>query len=219
MRIAIVIAGTVLVGLIFGVATVRWWPRELRETRVAETQEVLPDPIRPPARVTLQAVEMPVKEALSKLRDQARLPLEVSDLVYGNVSIRLENSGPWAALDRLCAAQGDIQWHIRTDRIFIEPGTYHARPMAATDHFVFQLEEYGDQTYGPNRHGDPEGVTWFTGLLKWTHTHRPIHVVLNVDRLVDDHGTELHVHRTNWANVKRAVPRITAVCGNYKPPP
>jgi hypothetical protein len=143
----------------------------------------------PAVTVTLKADKRPLPEVLEDLKRQGKQSIEWKDLPSDPVTVSLDKTPLWKALDEVCKAHGGVMWRGEPGRVLVERAPYRAMPKLFDRNFLFYLSKYTDDvTVG--RRGASRYHNLHAGLL-WTGGAGPSCIRLRVDELKDDKGTDL----------------------------
>jgi hypothetical protein len=142
-----------------------------------------------PVLVTLHAEEMPLGQALEELRKGSGQPLVWKDLPPGKVSLSLDKTPFWEALDRLCKAQGGIMWTVEDKEIVISNKAYRDLPKVFHGNQVvfFTAVSSNRRRYG----AQVMPLTALEGSVAWVQGAFIPDSDLRVDEFKDDQGTNL----------------------------
>ncbi|MBI2930181.1 MAG: hypothetical protein HYY16_00900 [Planctomycetes bacterium] len=142
-----------------------------------------------PSHITLAADREPLPDIVERLRRLGDVSIDAPDLPQDRVSVRLENSPFWLALDEVCKAHGGVMWRTRGPRIVIERRPYRNVPKAVHGNLVFFLEELF--AYRSTQFANTWQYCSLQGRLAWVHAIRPQIATLAFDELEDDKGVVL----------------------------
>jgi hypothetical protein len=142
-----------------------------------------------PVLVTLHAEEMPLGQALEELRKGSGQPLVWKDLPPGKVSVSLDKTPFWEALDRLCKAQGGIMWTVEDKEIVISNKSYRDLPKVFHGNQVifFTAVSSDRRRYG----AQVLPQTSLEGSVAWVQGAFIPDSDLRVEEFKDDQGTNL----------------------------
>lgn len=143
----------------------------------------------PPVTITMKAEKRPLPDILEDLKRQGKQSIEWKDLPSDPVTVSLDRSPVWKALDEVCKAHGGVMWRGEPGRVLVERAPYRAMPKLFDRNFLFYLSKYTDDVTVGGR-GASRYHNLYTGLL-WTGGAGPTCMRLRVDELKDDKGTDL----------------------------
>src|SRR5688572_5947741 len=82
----------------------------------------------PAVTVTLKADKRPLPDILEDLKRQGKQSIEWKDLPSDPVTVSLDKTPVWKALDEVCKAHGGVMWRGEPGRVFVERAPYRAMP-------------------------------------------------------------------------------------------
>ena len=142
-----------------------------------------------PVLVTMEAKDRPLAEALEQLKASSGQPLEFKDLPDGKVTLSLDKTGFWEALDRICRAHGGVMWEVKEKAILVTKRPYRDLPKTFRGNQVLCFQRLTSEHRHHGRASMPS-VT-LEGFVAWTKGAVPPREALVVDEFVDDQGTDL----------------------------
>lgn len=146
----------------------------------------------PPSRVTLRAVDCPLREVFEKISKQSSTPIDYSALPEGaKVTVTLDSVPVWRAIEQVCAASGKAMPDLQTNHVAILDEPYVALPGRITDRFSVTLQKVELST--EVTFGQVDRLDRFSSVFRvaWERGSRPYHVTARIAELVDEAGNEL----------------------------
>jgi hypothetical protein len=147
--------------------------------------------VGPPVLVTIDAKEKPLSEVLEEIRMSTGQPIVFKDLPADKVTLSLDKTGFWEALDRLCKTHGGVMWEVKEKEIIVSKRPYRDLPKVFRGNQVVYFERLTSE----HRHqaGRAMPSVSLEGGVAWTKGAFVPRQALLVDEFVDDQGTNLVV--------------------------
>lgn len=142
-----------------------------------------------PVLVTLQAKDRPLGEALEEFRKTSGQPLVWKELPAGTVTLALDKTPFWEALDRLCKAHGGVMWSVKEKDIVVSKGPYRDLPKVFRGNQVLAFQSISSDKHRNGMQITPQ--TRLAASLSWVRGSSPPRALLHVEDLSDDRGTDL----------------------------
>jgi hypothetical protein len=162
--------------------------------RKIEDRERIAALLPAPSRITLEAKNMPLREALLKLAKQSRTALDVNEVPEdARVTVSLRNVPYWRALEEICRASGRIIPLPLVDHIAFTAEPYVALPGLTTDHFRVTLDRIELSSNGTFNQPDhfERFIPVFT--ICWEKGSRPWKLSAQLREIVDAGGADTEV--------------------------
>jgi hypothetical protein len=156
----------------------------------ARTRERLAGRMPPPTRVTLAMKDVPLREAVARIR--AGTAVGAADKVADRpVTVTLENVPFWQALDRIAQAAGGTQVVPGPAGAWFAPGAQEKVPRAHVDGFVVQLADVAASEEMELGAATRSSRTVLTLRVGWERGTRPTRVRAVLERFEEEGGRNL----------------------------
>lgn len=146
----------------------------------------------PPSRISLSAVDRPLREVFEALSKQTTTPIDYSNVPENaKVTISIDKLPLWKALAELCRASGKVMADFDRDHVVISPEPYVALPGKMTDLFHITLQRLDLSSKGV--FGQPDRFEHFNSVFRiaWERGVRPYRINARLTDLVDESGNEI----------------------------
>lgn len=162
--------------------------------RKIEDRERIAALLPPTSRITLEAKNMPLREALLRLAKQSRTALDVNEVPEdAKVTVSLKQVPYWRALEEICRASGRIIPAPQGDHVAFTAEPYVALPGLMTDHFRVVLDRIELSSNGT--FNQPDHFERFIPVfnLSWEKGARPWKITATLREIVDAQGADTDV--------------------------
>jgi hypothetical protein len=139
-----------------------------------------------PVVVSVKAEKRPLAEVLEEMRKSSGQPLLFKELPADPVTVALDATPFWQALDAVCKAHGGAMWRVVGREIRVEKKPYRDVPKVYRGNLVFLFDRMTATTYTQGG-----ASLQIEGAVAWTKGSRPEQATLEVEALEDDKGTKL----------------------------